>query len=138
MFTVWSSEPLLPAASPWSTWAVYEPSGRVWVDTKDFVILRQELEFRQSPVPLLLKNIRHMVVERTQAGDFWVMSRVLLRIELTIPIPKFGQSFDFAMAFSDYTVNSGLPDSLFSSPAKSDDGTHVRVKVSGGGKGKKS
>jgi hypothetical protein len=122
---------------PRSALAVYEPSGRVWVDTKDFVILRQELEFRQSPVPLLLKSIRHMVVEREQAGDFWVMSRMLVRIELTIPIPKFGQSFDFAMTLSDYTVNSGLPDSLFSAPAKRDDGTRVRV-TAGGGKGKKS
>jgi hypothetical protein len=122
---------------PRSALAVYEPSGRVWVDTKDFVILRQELEFKQSPVPLLLKNIRHMVVERTQAGDFWVMSRMLLRIELTIPLPKFGQSFDFAMALSDYTVNTGLPDSLFSPSGRPDHGTQVRVKV-GGGKGKKS
>jgi hypothetical protein len=123
---------------PRSALAVYEPSGRVWVDTRDFVILRQELEFKQSPVPLLLKNIRHMVVERTQVGDFWVMSRMLVRIELTLPLPKFGQSFDFAMALSDYTVNTGLPDSLFSGPAKSNDGSHVRVRVGGGGKGKKS
>lgn len=123
---------------PRSALAVYEPSGRVWVDTKDFVILRQELEFRQSPVPLILKNIRHMVVERAQVGEFWVMSRVLVRIELTIPIPKFGQSFDFGMALSDYTVNSGLPDSLFSATAKPGDGTHVKVSVGRGGKGKKS
>jgi hypothetical protein len=63
---------------------VFEPSGRVWVDTKDFVIVRQEIEFRQSPVPLVLKDIKHLVVERARAGDFWVMSRVLMRMELTI------------------------------------------------------
>src|SRR5262249_14860112 len=84
--------------------------GRVWVDTKDFVIVRQEIEFRQSPVPLILKDISRMVVERERAGDFWVLSRAMIRMELTIPIPKFGRSFDFAMALSDYTVNSDLPD----------------------------
>ena len=123
--------------TPRSALAVYEPSGRVWVDTKDFVILRQELEFNQSPVPLFLKSIQHMVVERTRAGDFWVMSRMLVRVELTIPVPKFGRSFDFALAFSDYTVNSGLADSLFAPSGKREGGTHVRVRL-GGGKGKRS
>jgi len=110
----------------------YEPSGRVWVDTKDFVILRQEIMFRQSPVPLFLKAIPRMVVERTRAGDFWVMSRLLVRMELTVPLPKFGRSFDFGMAFSDYTVNTGLPDSLFAESGRHGDGTHVRVRVRGG------
>ena len=125
------------AFEPRSALAVYEPSGRVWVDTKDFVILRQELEFKQSPVPLFLKSIKHMVVERTQAGDFWVLSRMMIRMELTIPLPKFGKSFDFAMALSDYTVNTGLPDSLFVTSGKKQDDAQVQVKV-GGGKGKKS
>src|SRR5262249_41339975 len=60
---------------PPSSLAVFEPAGRVWVDTKDFVIVRQEIEFKQSPVPLFLKGIRHMVVERERVGDFWVLSR---------------------------------------------------------------
>lgn len=121
---------------PRSALAVYEPSGRVWVDTKDYVIVRQELDFRQSPVPLFLKGIRRLVVERTQANGFWVMSRMMVRIELTVPLPKFGRAFDFAMAMSDYTVNSGLPDSMFAAP-RAGKGM-VRVKVGGGGRGRKS
>ena len=120
---------------PRSALAVYEPAGRVWVDTKDFVIVRQELEFRQSPVPLFLKGIRHMVVERTYADGFWVMSRMMMRIELTLPLPKFGNAFDFAMAMSDYKVNSSLPDSMFATPASNKN--VVRLKV-GGGRGRKS
>ena len=65
------------------------------------------------------------------------MSRMLVRVELTIPVPKFGRSFDFALAFSDYTVNSGLADSLFAPSGKREGGTHVRVRL-GGGKGKRS
>src|SRR5262245_50330498 len=101
------------AFAPRSALAVFEPSGRVWVDTKEFVIVRQEIEFRQSPMPLFLKEIKHMVVERARAGDFWVLSRVLIRMQLTVPIPTVGRAFDFALALNDYTVNSGLPDSLF-------------------------
>ncbi len=112
---------------PRSALAVYEPSGRVWVDTKDYVIVRQEIEFRQSPMPLFLKNIRHMVIERTRAGDFWVLARMLVRMEFTVPIPKLGRACDFGMTLTDYTVNSGLPDSLFANvPSKS---AAVRVRV---------
>lgn len=115
---------------PRSSLSVEEPSGRVWVDTKDYVIVRQELEFRQSPVPLFLKSIKHLVIERTRAGEFWVLSRMLVRMELTIPVPGFGKSFDFGMTLSDYTVNTGLPDSLFAAPAKRDgDGGGVKVRV---------
>ena len=123
------------AFEPRSVLAVFEPSGRVWVDTKDFVIVRQEIEFRQSPVPLFLKDIKHMVVERERAGEFWVLSRVLIRMELTIPIPKFGRSFDFAMAMSDYTMNSDLPDSLFPSHQGRGRGGQTKVRVGGGKKG---
>lgn len=120
---------------PRSSLSVEEPSGRVWVDTKDYVIVRQELEFRQSPVPLFLKSIKHLVIERTRAGEFWVLSRMLVRMELTIPVPGFGKSFDFGMTLSDYTVNTGLPDSLFTAPAKrAGDGGSVKVRVGSGRK----
>jgi outer membrane lipoprotein-sorting protein len=117
---------------PRSALAVYEPAGRVWVDTKDYVIVRQELEFRQSPVPLFLKSIRRMVVERSRAGEFWVLSRALVRMELTVPMPKLGRSLDFGMAFTDYQVNQGLPDSLFAAPGAAAERSRVRVRVGGG------
>lgn len=102
---------------PKSALAVYEPSGLVWVDTKDYVIVRQELQFRQSPVPLFLKGIDRMVVERSQVGQHWVVSRMLVRIRATVPVPKFGRAFDFAMQFADYSINTGLPDSIFAKSA---------------------
>ena len=89
------------------------PGGLVWIDTNDFVIVREEVLFRQSPVPLLLKRVHRMVVERTRVGESWVLSRLLLRAELTVPLPTVGRSFDMTMRYDDYTLNTGLPDSLF-------------------------
>ena len=89
------------------------PSGIVWVDTNDFVIVRQEVDFTRSPVPILLKGIHHMVIERTRVDSYWLLNRVMLRADLTIPMPKVGRSFDIGIAYDDYKVNTGLPDALF-------------------------
>jgi hypothetical protein len=94
------------------------PSGLVWVDTNDFVIVREELTLHQSPVPLILKGINRMVVERQRVDRHWVLKRVLLRGEFTVPIPKFGRSFDVGIVYSDYRMNAGLSDSLFAPAAK--------------------
>jgi len=101
------------AFEPRSPLALDEPGGEVWVDTKDYVIVRQEITFRQSPIPLFLRGIHRMVVERQRVGDLWVLSRVLLRVETTVPVPRLGRSFDLAIAFTQFAVNTGLPDSLF-------------------------
>jgi len=101
------------AFEPRSPLDAERPSGIVWVDTNDFVIVRQEVDFTRSPVPILLKGIHHMVIERTRVDSYWLLNRVMLRAELTIPMPKVGRSFDIGIAYDDYKVNSGLPDALF-------------------------
>jgi len=101
------------AFEPRSALDAEHPSGLVWVDTNEFVIVRQAVNFERSPVPILLKGIHNMVIERTRVGSHWMLNRVLLRFELTFPVPKYGRSFDVGMAYDEYTVNTGLPDSLF-------------------------
>jgi hypothetical protein len=98
---------------PRSPLAGFQPSGLVWVDTNDFVIAREELRFRQSPLPLILRGVDRMVVERQRVGDHWVLRRVLLRGETTMPLPKVGKSFDLSIQYQDYAVNEGLDDRLF-------------------------
>ena len=105
------------AFEPRSPLDVAEPSGEVWVDTRDDVIVRQEITFRQSPVPMFLRGLDRMVVERQQVDGFWVLGRVLARVRTTTPLPQFGTSLDLAIQFTDYTVNTGLPDSLFTTAA---------------------
>ena len=94
------------------------PSGVVWVNTNEFVIVRQEVDFTRSPVPLILKGINRMVIERVRAGSHWVLNRVLLRAEMTLRLPGFGRSFDLAMQFDEYAINGGIPDSLFAKGAR--------------------
>lgn len=101
------------AFEPRSTLDPSEPSGLVWVDTNDFVIVRQEVNFDRTPVPIFLKDIDRMVVERQRLGDFWVLSRVLLRATMQFTIPKFGKSFDLSIRYDQYAINQGVPDSLF-------------------------
>lgn len=107
------------AFTPRSSLDPSNPKGQVWIDTNEFVIVRQEVGFERSPIPLFLKGIDRMVIERRKYGEHWVLNRVLLRASLpyTLPIPKIGskigKSFDMTMFFDTYRINSGLPDSLF-------------------------
>src|SRR5262245_4929128 len=89
------------------------PGGVVWVETSVFVILCQEVRCERSPVPLVLKGVDRMVIERERVGDIWVLNRVLMRATTSFRIPKFGDTFDFGLLFADYAVNTGLDDSLF-------------------------
>jgi len=89
------------------------PSGLVWVDTNEFVIVRQEVGFERSPVPLFLKGVDRMVIERQRVNGYWVLKRVLLRAETSLPIPTLGRSFDLGLVYDEYVVNAGLDDSLF-------------------------
>ncbi len=104
------------AFEPRSALDQFSPSGEVWVDTHEYVIVRQKLYLRQSPVPLFLKGVRGVVIERTRVGEFWVLSRILARMDMTIPVPGVGRAFDIGIQYSDYRINTGLPDSLFATP----------------------
>ena len=88
-------------------------AGLVWVDTNDFVIVREEVRFRRSPVPLVLKGIDRMIVERSNVHGHWVLSRVLMRGELTLPLPPVGKSFDITILYRDYRINAGIDDAVF-------------------------
>ena len=90
-----------------------EPSGMVWVDTNDFVIVRQEVSFSRSPVPLIIKGIDRMVIERRRVDAHWVLWRILLRAEAHLSLPMVGRSFDISMLFDQYAINTGLEDSFF-------------------------
>lgn len=101
------------AFEPRSLLDATEPRGLVWIDTNDFVIVHQELSFDRSPAALFIKNVNRLVIERQNVDGYWVLKRVLLRVETALPLPQVGRSFDFSLRFDDYAINRGLPDSLF-------------------------
>jgi hypothetical protein len=96
-----------------------QPRGRVWIDTNDFVIVRQEVGFDRSPAPPFIKSIDRMVIERQNVDGYWVLRRVLMRAEAGFPLPHLGRSFDLSLQFDQYAINTGLPDSLFAHGAGS-------------------
>jgi len=106
------------AFEPRSLVGAPEPGGLVWVDTRDFVIVREELDFSQSPAPLILKGIDRAVIERQQVDGHWVLRRLLMRARFTVPIPRFGRAFDIAIQYDDYKINQGIDDAVFSKAAK--------------------
>ncbi len=101
------------AFEPRSLLGAAAPGGLVWVDTRDFVIVRQELEFANSPVPLVLKGVDRAVIERQEVNGHWVLRRLLVRVRLTLPVPRFGRSFDMAIRYDDYAINEGIDDAVF-------------------------
>ena len=106
------------AFEPRSLLGAAAPSGLVWVDTRDFVIVRQELEFSSSPVPLLIKGFDRVVIERQEVDGHWVLRRLLVRMRLTVPIPRYGRAFDMAVAYDDYAINRGVDDAFFEKGAR--------------------
>jgi hypothetical protein len=106
------------AFEPRSLLGATNPGGLVWVDTRDFVIVRQELDFSRSPTPLLIKGIDRAVIERQEVNGHWVLRRLLMRAHFTVPVPRLGRACDFAIQFDDYAINQGIPDSLFAKAAR--------------------
>jgi len=99
------------------------PDGRVWVDTNDFVIVREEFWYRgRSPAPLVFKRIDSCVVERTKVdGQWWVVSRLLARIQLTsaarfmakLAKEPLSPTVDFVASQTDWKINRGIDDAVF-------------------------
>ena len=99
------------------------PTGRVWVDTNDFVILREEFWYRdRSPAPLFIERIENCVLERELVdGRYWVLKRLLARATFSDTIRFLGKvsgekvpkDCDFAFQQTDWIINGGVPDSLF-------------------------
>jgi hypothetical protein len=103
------------------------PTGRAWVNTNDFVILREEFAYRdRSPAPLFMESLDSCILERTRIdGQYWVLSRILARVTLTDPVRLMGKIArtkvpkvaDFAVTWNDWIINGGIPDSLFAPAA---------------------
>jgi hypothetical protein len=92
------------------------------------VIAREEFWYRdRSPAPMFFKRLDSCVVERTKVdGKWWVVSRVLARIQLTsmarfmakMAKEPLGQTIDFVATQYDWKVNQGIDDAVFAEKKK--------------------
>ena len=99
------------------------PSGQVWIDTNEYVIVREEFWYRdRSPAPLFLESIDRCVVERSRVdGPWWVITRIFGRVKLAGPVVtvanigkhRISQTVDFSAYYTNWEVNRALPDSVF-------------------------
>jgi len=101
------------AYEPRTSLDVQHPRGTVWVDTNEFVIVREEMGFEHSPVPLFVRRLDGMVMERARVDDQWVLKRMLVDVELTLPMPHVGRRAQFALMFDDYAINRGIDPAVF-------------------------
>lgn len=96
------------------------PTGVCWVNTNEFVIIRQELGFERSPAALFIKDVERMVIERRNVDGHWVLWRVLCRMKWAIPIPTMGSGIDMSILLDSYAINTGLTDAFFDEAPKGD------------------
>lgn len=89
------------------------PSGRIWIDTSGYQILREEFDFGdRAPLPMFIKSLGPFVRERERVGDLWVWKRFLIRVDLRMGYLRFLDNdipdrVEFAVTFQDYRVNEG-------------------------------
>lgn len=89
------------------------PTGRIWIDTTDFQILREEFDFEDRvPMPVFIRRVGPFVRERERIGDVWVWKRFLIRVDLRMGYLRFldgdlPDRVEFAVNFRDHRVNEG-------------------------------
>ena len=96
-----------------------EPGGLVWVDTRDFVIVREELDFGSSPAPLVLKGIDRAVIERQQGGrPLGAAAPAHARQLHACRSRASGRRSTSRSEYDDYKINQGIDDAMFAKAAK--------------------
>lgn len=89
------------------------PQGRIWIDSSNFQILREEFEFGDRvPMPMIIKSIGPFVRERERVGDEWVWKRFLIRVDLRVGYLRFlnkdiPDRVDLVVWFDGHRVNEG-------------------------------
>jgi hypothetical protein len=87
------------------------PSGRIWVDTSTFSIVREEFDFDDRvPLPMFIKRVGPYVRERERIGDLWVWKRILIRVELRGKLLRWMNRdvpdvAEFVVVFQDHRLN---------------------------------
>ncbi|GJM44423.1 MAG: hypothetical protein DHS20C21_12650 [Gemmatimonadota bacterium] len=89
------------------------PSGRIWIDSSNFQILREEFDFADRvPMPMFIKSVGPFIRERERVGDLWVWKRFLVRVDLRMGYLRFlddgiPDRAEFSVEFANHRINQG-------------------------------
>jgi hypothetical protein len=90
------------------------PEGRMWILTRGYQIVREELHFKQLPMPGILKSVDLVTREWQEVENRWVEKRVTARAELGLPkLFRAPSSIEVSVTFQDYLFNPVLDPALF-------------------------
>jgi len=90
------------------------PDGRMWILTRGYQIVREELHFQRLPMPGILKSVDLVTREWQEIDGRWVEKRVTARAEVRLPkILRAPHAFEIGVTFDDYVFNPTLDPALF-------------------------
>lgn len=90
------------------------PDGRMWILTRGYQIVREELHFKRLPLPGILKSVDLVTREWQEVDGHWVEKRITARAELGLPkIFRAPTAFEISVTFDDYVFNPALDPALF-------------------------
>jgi hypothetical protein len=90
------------------------PEGRMWVLTKGYQLVREELRFRQLPMPGILKAVDLVTREWQEVDGRWVEKRVTGRAEIGLPkLLRAPKIIEVVVSYHDYVFNPTLDPALF-------------------------
>ena len=90
------------------------PDGRMWILTRGYQIVREELHFKQLPMPGILKSVDLVTREWQEVDGRWVEKRITARAELGLPkLFRAPSAIEASVTFQDYLFNPVLDPALF-------------------------
>ena len=90
------------------------PEGRMWILTRGYQIVREELHFAHLPMPGILKGVDLITREWQEVDGRWLLKRISARATLGLPgILRAPKSIEAVVVYGQYVVNPTLDPALF-------------------------
>lgn len=90
------------------------PDGRMWILTRGYQIVREELHFKKLPLPGILKSMDLVTREWQEVEGRWVEKRITARAELGLPkLLRAPSALEASVSYDDYVFNPVLDPALF-------------------------
>ncbi len=90
------------------------PEGRMWILTRGYQIVREELHFAHLPMPGILKAVDLITREWQEIDGRWLLKRISARATLGLPgILRAPKSIEAVVVYGQYVFNPTLDPALF-------------------------